>query len=498
MKNQIFCLLFFLFITYSCKPTGEKINKTTPESLGISSEAILKFINALEKERPDDMHGFILLRHGKEVAGGWWEPNNAESRHMLYSLSKSFASTAIGITQDEGLLSINDSIMSFFPDAVPEDPPEHLKNMRIRDLLRMNTGHRNDATREMQQKGETWAEGFLSLPVEFKPGTRFVYNSGATYMLSAIIQKVTGQTLQDYLTPRLFEPLGIENPYWESNGEGVNFGGWGLNIRTRDIAKFGQLLLQKGKWGGKQLVSESWVKEATSLQTSNGSNPQSDWDQGYGYQFWRCRNNCYRGDGAFGQYCIVMPEQDAVLAINSGTSNMQAILNIVWEHLLPAFRQEPLAENMEDLQALNEKISTLSMSFVEGKKPSENKTWITEQVFTMENNDTGIKTIRFNFTEPENQIIFEHVNGELILPLGFREHKQGKFILEGRGEEPVGVCGAWVSDDHFRVRLYFYQTPYYVTHDYKFHDGALVFESAMNVRFGENKKVVLRGKSAGQ
>ena len=157
-------------------------------------------------------------------------------------------------------------------------------------------------------------------------------------MLSAIVQKATGKTVLDYLKPRLFEPLGIEHPTWETSPQGISTGGYGLSIRTEDIAKFGQLYLQKGKWHGKQLVPAAWVEAATARQTSNGSNPKSDWDQGYGYQFWRCRHGAYRGDGAFGQYCIVMPEQDAVIAITSGVKDMQAVLNLVWDKLLPAMQ----------------------------------------------------------------------------------------------------------------------------------------------------------------
>src|SRR5207244_5422812 len=160
--------------------------------------------------------------------------------------------------------------------------------------------------------------------------------------LSAIVQKVTGMTVLDYLKPRLFEPLGIEHPTWEASPQGITAGGYGLSIRTEDIARFGQLYLQKGKWQEKQLVPESWVEAATARQTSNGSNPKSDWDQGYGYQFWRCRNGAYRGDGAFGQYCIVMPEQDAVIVITSGLRDMQAVLNLVWETLLPGMSKKTL------------------------------------------------------------------------------------------------------------------------------------------------------------
>ena len=185
----------------------------------------------------------MLRRHGAIVAEAWWAPYNPESPHLLWSLSKSFTSTAIGMAQDEGLLSINDLVISFFPEDLPEEPSAHLKAMRIRDLLRMNTGQAVEpGFRNMDT--DNWAKAFLAHKVDFKPGTHFLYNSMATYMCSAIIQKVTGKTTLDYLTPRLFEPLGIENPTWETCPMGINVGGWGLSVRTEDISKLGQLYLQ--------------------------------------------------------------------------------------------------------------------------------------------------------------------------------------------------------------------------------------------------------------
>jgi CubicO group peptidase (beta-lactamase class C family) len=163
--------------------------------------------------------------------------------------------------------------------------------MRISDLLRMSTGNQTEPPRT---RDRPWTKAFLAHPVPFKPGTHFLYNTSATYMLSAIIQKATGTTVLDYLKPRLFEPLGIDHPTWETSPQGISAGGFGLSIRTEDIARFGQLYLQKGKWHGKQLVPEAWVQEATARQTSNGSNPNSDWEQGYGYQFWRSRHAAYR------------------------------------------------------------------------------------------------------------------------------------------------------------------------------------------------------------
>jgi CubicO group peptidase (beta-lactamase class C family) len=397
MKKPISIIsLVLLVIIFSCNQRDSSDDGSalyTPESQGIPSKAIISFLEAAENERPDDMHSIIIMRHGEKITEGYWAPYNEESNHMLFSLSKSFTSTAIGIAQDEGLLSIYDPVISFFPESLPDSISPNLKSMRIKDLLRMSTGHDQDATGRLMGNGTTWVEAFLSLDVEHKPGTHFVYNSAATYMLSAIIQKVTGETLLDYLTPRLFEPLGITNPIWDLNPDGVNVGGWGLNVRTKDIASLGQLYLQKGLWNGERLVSEAWVEEASSLQTSNGSSPDSDWDQGYGYQFWQCRHGLYRGDGAFGQYCIVMPEQDVVVAITSGTNDMQAIMNLVWDHLLPAFQDDALPPDEESYNSMINKLSGLKMSTIDGENSSKIAETISGKKYELEENALGMKSM---------------------------------------------------------------------------------------------------------
>src|SRR5262249_52061281 len=212
-----------------------------------------------------------------------------------------------------------DPAHKFFAPDGPPDPTANRKARRIRDRPRRSRGQQSEPARKPT---EPWTKTFLAQPVPFKPGTHFLYNTSATYMLSAAVQKATGQTLLDYLKPRLFEPLGIEKPTWEASPQGISAGGYGLSVRTEDIAKFGQLYLQKGKWQGRQRVPGGWVGAAAARQTPNGSNPRSDWDQGYGYQFWRCRHGAYRGDGAFGQYCVVPPDQDAVIAITAGVRDL--------------------------------------------------------------------------------------------------------------------------------------------------------------------------------
>ncbi|MBT5018615.1 MAG: serine hydrolase [Planctomicrobium sp.] len=329
--------------------------RSTPESQGVSSSQILEFIKAADQQ-VNSMHSFIMVRHGHVIAEAWWAPESAEKPHILWSLSKSFTSTAVGLAVAEGKLKIDDHVLKYFPEDAPAEPSENLKAMRIRDLLTMNAGHQNELNWRISKN---WAKDFLAHPVPHKPGTHFRYNTPATYILSAIVQKVTGETVLEYLNPRLFQPLGIEKPKWDKSPQGISIGGYGLYLKTEDIAKFGQLYLQKGKWNDQQLIPAEWIEQATSKQVPNGDNSDSDWNQGYGFQFWRCRHNAFRGDGKDGQFCIVIPEQDVVIAITANTGNMQAELNVVWDNLLPAISDQELGEDPAAQSKLKQKISEL-------------------------------------------------------------------------------------------------------------------------------------------
>jgi CubicO group peptidase (beta-lactamase class C family) len=487
-------LVSFLGLTACTNPATDSNQNTafsTPEEEGISSQAILQFIEALEEAQPDAIHSVMIRRHGKVVASGWWTPYNPESPHLLWSLSKSFTSTAIGIAQDEGLLSIDDPVLSFFPEDSPEEPSANLKAMRIRDLLRMNTGQATEPSfRNMQS--DNWVKAFLEHKVDYKPGTHFMYNSMATYMCSAIIQKVSGMSTLDYLTPRLFEPLGINKPTWESCPRGISVGGWGLSVTTEDISKFGQLLLQKGMWNGKQLVSGAWVEEATGYQTSNGSNPESDWDQGYGYQFWQCRHNAYRGDGAFGQYCIVMPEQGAVIAITSGSDDLQGILNMVWEHLLPAMKASSLPPDESGLEQMNQKLEQLSIAYVEGDPDSPMAAGISGKTFTLEQNDRAIQSISFNFEESSSEITLITDQGAQSFKAGYQSMLKGTLKNPGLVSDRVAVNGAWVSDDTYAVELIYYETPERVKFTFKFEGDKLLWDTERKASFSPRHPETLK------
>ncbi len=283
-------------------PGAAALPRSAPELQGVLSNGIRQFIAAANASGIG-WHSFMLLRHGHVIAEAWWKPFEASYTHTLYSLSKSFTSTAIGLLVKEGKLTIEDKVNSFFPADLPPSPDNNLQQMKVKHLLTMNTGHAEDTMPKLRASAIEWTKTFLAQPVAFEPGTHFLYNTGATYMLGAIVYKITGQTLEAYLAPRLFQPLGIKGWDWEKSPQGLNTAGYGLRVKTEDIAKFGQLYLQKGQWNGKEILPQSWVQEATSYQTKSQEG-NGDWSQGYGYQFWRCKPGFYRGDGAFGQFAL--------------------------------------------------------------------------------------------------------------------------------------------------------------------------------------------------
>lgn len=470
---------------------GSGLPRSSPEAQGASSSAILAFVEAADASI-ESMNSFMLVRHGHVVAEGWWSPYAAESPHALYSLSKSFTSTAVGIAIAEGKLRVDDTVLSFFPDDAPAEPSANLKAMRVSDLLRMSTGHQTEPPRPSDQP---WTKAFLAHPVAFKPGTHFLYNTSATYMLSAIVQKATGLTVLDYLKPRLFEPLGIDGPTWETSPQGITAGGYGLSIRTEDIAKFGQLYLQKGAWEGKQLVPASWVETATARQTSNGSNPESDWDQGYGYQFWRCRHGAYRGDGAFGQYCVVLPEQDAVVVITSGVRDMQAVLNLVWEKLLPALEPSELAPDVESRTKLAQALKKLRLRPADGGAPPAN---VLGKTYRFPANDQQLETIRLEGSGADGAVtLATRIDGvERRIACGRGDWRSGRMAWGRLPEQPVAASGGWGPDGAFEGKLCFVETPFVVTVRLSFSGETVRCEPATNVGFGRRREAPLIGSSA--
>ncbi|TDO69749.1 CubicO group peptidase (beta-lactamase class C family) [Kribbella sp. VKM Ac-2571] len=454
-----------------------RLPRSTPEAQGLSTAALGSFVGALDAGRPE-IQTVMLVRHGHVVLEEAWAPYRLEDRHLLFSVSKSFTSTGIGLAIDAGLLSLDDQVISFFDaDDLPETVSDNLAAMKVRHLLTMTTGHSKD-TVEALSRDRRMVKIFLGLEVQHEPGTVFVYNSGATYMLSAILQRLTGASLLDYLRPRLFEPLGATEATWQVSKEGIVVGGWGLSLNTESLACFGQLLLQHGEWNGKQLVPAEWFEAATSKQVPNDNEENPDWKQGYGFQFWRGRHNTYRGDGAFGQFILVFPEYDAVLITTSATSDMQAILNTAWDYLLPALegKEVPATQRPQRLE--------LAPPSGPAPAPGNGQTYR----FAV-NNPTGLTAVRldpdgtgtFSFRDFSNGSLHEVV----CAPGEWREQTAHGTV--GDASPEIGerlVTSAHGDGNAFVAAFRWVESPFGATISCQVDGDTMTVDGKLNVSFG--------------
>lgn len=447
----------------------QHLPRSAPEDHGVSSAALNTFLDKVASSRID-FHSVMVVRHGHVIAEGWWSPYAANLKHTMYSLSKSFTSTAVGLAINEGYFTVDSTVLSFFPEERPNVINANLAGMKVRHLLTMSTGHVKDTIQPMRLSTDSWAKTFLGQPVEKTPGTFFLYNTGATYMLSAIIHKVSGQSLHQFLRPRLLEPLGISGEDWETDPQGINTGGYGLRIKTEDIAKFGQLLLQKGAWRGKQIVPATWIDEATRIQiASNSSKPsrpkdEDDWAQGYGYQFWRCRPGGYRADGAFGQFCMVMPDYDAVIAITSESFSMQNSMNLVWDHLLPAMSrsENTLPPDPGSWSMLTKRLQSLHLDPPQRHRYSPVAANISGKEFILDTNEFHTKSIQLIF---EGEKCIMNIDGETSkhqILCGINKWVEQKNIKRGTPfplpgsaniHSPIAGSATWADNSSLIVTL---------------------------------------------
>ncbi|WP_241997676.1 serine hydrolase [Kribbella sp. VKM Ac-2569] len=454
-----------------------RLARSTPEAQGLSAAALDSFVGALDAGQPE-IQTLMLVRHGHVVLEEAWAPYRPEDRHLLFSVSKSFTSTGIGLAIDAGLLSLDDQVISFFgADELPETISDNLAAMKVLHLLTMTTGHSKD-TVEALSRDRRMVKIFLGLEVQHEPGTVFAYNSGATYMLSAILQRLTGETLLEYLRPRLFESLGATEATWQVSKEGIVVGGWGLSLNTESLACFGQLLLQHGEWNGKQLVPAEWFEAATSKQVPNDNEENPDWKQGYGFQFWRGRHNTYRGDGAFGQFILVFPEYDAVLITTSSTTDMQAILNTAWDYLLPALEGKEVPETQRP--------ERLELAPPSGAAPTggNGRTY-----HFSADNPTGLTAVRL---DPDGTGLFsfrDFSDGsphDLVCSPGEWREETARGAVDDAGPE-IGervLTSAYGDGDAFVATFRWVETPFLATLTCRTDGDTMTVDGQLNVSFG--------------
>ena len=431
-------------------PQAEKkpLPRSTPEREGVSSLAINALLDAIHADEAARAHEIMVLRNGKVIAEANWSPYDSQRPHQLYSLSKSITATAVGMLVDEGLLSIDERLCDIFFDKAPESETHPAQKMTVRMLLNMSTGtYFNEAGSAM---GTDWERDFLNAPVKFEPGSAFDYNSMNTYLLAAIVRRKTGETLTEYLTPRLYEPLGIESHYWETCPNGTEKGGWGLSLTPESVAKIGQLYLNKGVWktlfGEKRLLSEEWIEAATMPQIDT---PHGEITYGYGHQIWMtARKGAFLFNGAFGQYMLALPDLNAIVVLFSGTSRLFAqggVLDYVTS-ALDGIGTEPLPRNPRAEDALETTIAALSTRFrapfyLADRKsvPLEEITArLVDRVYSFDGNIGGLmpfilQSVHNNFTTGLKQIVFSRgEGGALGVEMVEGEHKH-RFTLTENG-----------------------------------------------------------------
>lgn len=458
--------------------------RTTPEAVGIPSASVEWLLDRLE-EGWAEPHGLMIMRHGKVCAEGWWAPYASGIRHGLQSHTKTYAATAVGIAYTEGLLKLTDRIVDIFPDEIPENPSENLKKLTVRDVLCMGCGMDT-----MPRPSKDWIREFLATPVNHVPGTTFMYNSTGSTFLGAIVRKLTGLGLHDYLKPRLFDKIGIdaENLRWITMPDGMEIGGGGLFATTEDNLRLMKLYADGGVWEGERILAEDYVKLATSKQNDSATEravnpPAEDNFVGYGFQIWMCRpKGVYRADGAMGQFTIVFPERDMLLAITENASGStggampQKALDTIWEWLdsLPRAETETLPEDPEASAHLARRMQMLALPAPRRSPESPLQEKINGSTYAVTDgyfalSDAGM--VRFMSGE-------DRPGGAKALSLTFAENActltclvDGKpqsltaamdgtrFRNELPGMPSIALCsGCWEADNVFRLRLRMVET----------------------------------------
>ena len=478
----------------------ERLKRASAAACGVEPAALRELYLALGEKQ---VHSMMITRHNQVIAEGWWTPYKPEYAHIQYSVSKSFVGTAIGIAVTQGLLTVDDTILSILGDRLPSAPCENMQKLTVRNVLTMSTGHKDE--RNMFQPGESWCYSLLTSYLDHTPGQEFRYISSSTYLLCAVIRKLTGKNVFDYLKENLFDPMGFSDAiWWENSPEGINTGFNGFNATAEDITKLGLLYLNRGVWNGKRILSEQWVDEAMSVQIDNADNRKNqklgdrqgfgilteDWCSGYGYLFWHCRPaRAVRADGIYGQMCIILPEQDMTVSIAAGYREPGEILDILWDKLLPAVDPAQLDSSKET--ELEQTLAGLQIPVVEGAAHSELEAGASGKTFALADTGSGIRTLRFCFGAEEPVVEITTQKGTLRLPVGY-----GQWITSETGYDPDGfscdnviffgsaaACGAWQKDEYV-LRLVYTRTPFVDTLRVRFEGNVLRGTYSHAVKYG--------------
>lgn len=483
----------------------KEFERAAPEAVGIRSQAILDYIDALERSNTE-MHGIMIMRHGKVCAEGWWQPFAPGLRHGLQSHTKTYAATAVGIAYTQGILKLDERLIDIFPGEAPAEPSENLKLLTVRDVLCMGCGMDT-----MPRPTVDWIRDFLHTPVNHKPGTAFMYNSTGSSILGAIVRKKTGEGLQEYLTKHLFSKIGIDpaNIRWYCMPDGMEMGGGGMFSTTEDNLRLMKLYADGGVWEGERILAEDYVKLATTNQndsaTEAANNPEaSDNFLGYGFQIWMCKPaGVYRADGAMGQFTIVSPAQDLMIAINEtavGAHWAQSTLDITWD-FLENVKDETLAEDAEGAQRLAERLRRLNLPNPAYQPFSSTIEKINGRTFTVESGvlsaenwnfmaGTPVPAIeRFSFAFDSYGCVWniQSSGQSQAIRIGTNGCRFTNLLGGPEDQTQLLVCdGAWTQEDAFTVNLRWAETCLTKKLVFRFGENGVTIEDSNNSAFRKN------------
>ena len=464
MKRKIssWLLAIGLMASLSANAQINELPRSTPEEQGVPSKALVALFDSLHALPLTDMHAVVVMRHGKVIGEMYPKPYAPEYRHTMYSCSKTFVGIAVGLAIEDNRLRLDDRIAAIFPELLPDSVSKDLADMTVRHLLTMASGVKPDWN--MRSRGKEWIRTFLSKPVK-EPGTQYAYDSMVSYMLAAVVQKVTGKKLTEYLQERVFTPMNVTEWAWEESPEGVNTGGWGVHIQPESLAKFGQLILNEGRWEGKQLVPTEWIREMCKKHRETGR-------EVYGYHIWHCggHDGAVRADGALGQYVISVLDKDMVVVMTEATlGNGRDQRRLIWDVLLPHIQDEPLPANKKDYQKLLKKQEGYKLAEVKGKASSAFASNWENKTIELGKNTFGWKSLKLNFGKKEVTMTVTETNGKSYeLPFGYQQWMTTTFdsyppysitpIDRFKGlEGPYYASGsyAWISKEELQLKAHY-------------------------------------------
>lgn len=436
-----------------------------PTELGISIQSLHRFLDAVEASRLP-FHSCMILRHGKVALEAYWHPNRADETHRLYSATKSFVSIAIGLLADKKMLSLDDKIVRFFPDLVSESTHSFVRKATVRDLLRMATPFKKPTYGDPDVSGKDWLASYFRTPADHPAGTVYNYDSCGTYVLGAIVRRLTGKQFYEFLREEILDELGIAKSSRCLLGpDGEAWAGSAILLGTRDFAKFSQFLLQGGVWNGKRLISEEYIREATTKQIDNDPEGSGEpWRCGYGYQFWILRDNAFCMLGAGGQISVCLPQKELVFVctadIQGRNDGKSLIFDMLWREIIETLDTD--ASDADAHESLLARCEALTLPTVAGAATSPIAAQVCGKTYRMEPNPMGITQLALTLDGNKGTLSYENARGEKMLRFGLCQnlvttfpetHFHGDRLGEPSGREFRTVnSGAWVSHTTFSLR----------------------------------------------